>query len=89
MIPSSRECRRAGSRRSRGNSGILNGAILREKSQLKLKRARGNPSDSRRQLEGEEDLGGVRGNGEDLGACEGEERRISGREKEGREICRA
>ena len=70
--------------------GDLERSYLKGKESVKTpKRARGNSSDSRRQLEGEEDLGGVRGNGEDIGECEGEERRISGRGKEGREIYRA
>ena len=53
--------------------GDLERSYLKGKESVKTpKRARGNSSDSRRQLEGEEDLGGVRGNGEDTLFCFGD-----------------
>lgn len=58
----------------------MRGAILRGKSVKTPKKERENSSDSRRQFE--EESGGVKGKGEeDIGACEGKERRIwKGRE---------
>lgn len=80
-----------GSPRSPGNSEILRGATVRGKS-VKTRKERENSDDSRRPFE--EDSRGVKGKGEeDIGACEGKERRIwKGREiwgrKVGRGLCR-